>query len=79
MRQSSISTNQSTNTSPKGVYKVGGKWRVIRYEMHIGMYDTYEEAVEASNKADDEQEVFEMMQKYLEAKEYLKKRGIIFQ
>jgi len=78
MSQSEISTSVSINTTPKGISKLGNKWRVRRYGIHIGVYGSYDDAVEASIKADDEQEVFEMMQQYLEAKEYLKKRGIIF-
>jgi len=61
----------------KGISKEGEKYRVRKYGNHIGIYSTYDEAVEAVNKAEDEQVVFNMMQQYCEAKEFLTKRGLI--
>ena len=61
----------------KGISKEGAKYRVRKYGNHVGIYSTYDEAVEAVNKAEDEQVVFNMMQQYYEAKEFLIKRGLL--
>ncbi len=61
----------------KGISKRNGKYRLRKYNMHIGMYDTYAEAVQASKEEDEAQERFRYMQQYLKAKQWLQAEGIL--
>lgn len=61
----------------KGISKHGKRWRLRKYNCHIGVYDTYEEAVIAGQLEDKEQLKFKYMQQYLSAKKWLQANGVL--
>jgi hypothetical protein len=61
----------------KGIYPQGIRFRVRKYGVHIGVYNTLNQAEEAALKYEKEQEVFKYMKQYREAKEWLTKNGIL--
>lgn len=63
----------------KGIYKHGDKWRVRKYDKHIGVYDTYVEAVMAVDKATTEHLTQSYWTKYIEARKWLIEQGLISQ
>lgn len=36
----------------RGIYKRGSKFRVMKYGVHLGMYDTFEEAKQVVKEAE---------------------------
>jgi hypothetical protein len=60
----------------KGIYKHGDRYRVRKYDKHIGVYDTKEEAEMACLKADIEREIEKQKQNYIHAKRYLHSQGV---
>ena len=63
----------------KGIYKYGDKWRVRKYDKHIGVYDTYVEAVMAVDKATTDHIADTYWKQYVEARNWLKEQGLISQ
>lgn len=61
----------------KGIYPKGKRWRVRKYGYHIGVYDTYAEALSVAKIEDDKQEKFRYMQQYLESKKWLQEKGLL--
>jgi len=61
----------------KGVYPHGKRWRVRKYNCHIGVYDTYAEAVASAKSEELEQVRFKQMQQYLSSKKWLQDNGML--
>ena len=61
----------------KGIYPHGKKFRVRKYDRHIGVYDTQEEAIEAVIRADNEELEGKMWNQYLTAKKWLIEKGLL--
>lgn len=61
----------------KGIYKHGDKWRVRKYEKHIGIYDTYMEAVMAVQEATEQHMKDSYFKQYMTARKWLIDNGHI--
>lgn len=72
-----IEAKSQKNKSMKGVYKHGKKWRVRKYNCHIGVYNTYDEAVESAKIEEIAQLKFKYTKQYFEAKKWLQENGIL--
>ena len=61
----------------KGINKRGNRYRLRKFNTHIGFYSTYEEAVKAGGEEEKKQEVFRHMQQYLKSKTWLIENGVL--
>lgn len=61
----------------KGIYTHGKKFRVRKYNRHIGVYDTHQEAIEAVIRADEQEIEGNMWNQYLTAKKWLIDKGFL--
>lgn len=61
----------------KGINKHGKKWRLRKYNCHIGVYDTYDDAVKAAEVEELEQLKFKHMQQYLSSKKWLQDNWVL--
>ena len=66
------------DTKVKGIYPhTKGRFKVRKYNFHVGVYDTYEEAVKATIAYEEYYEIEKHWHRYEESKAWLIDKGLM--